>query len=61
MKCIKCGCTDIGTSYHSSIYSCRWGNHNREDDEHLHLTCRKCQYDWCEPTKDQLENKGDTK
>jgi len=57
--CIKCGGTDISTSYHGSHMNCspEWRKeHYSPSDlnqmEHLHYYCRVCGYSWVGPTKD---------
>jgi predicted nucleic-acid-binding Zn-ribbon protein len=58
-SCVKCGSTDINTSYHRSYGmsilagGCGWTN-LRGHGEHLHKTCRNCQYEWAEATLDAV-------
>lgn len=52
LRCEKCGGTDIGTAYHKahalSWYDCSYSSHTKRSSEHLHHTCRTCQWDWCD-------------
>lgn len=52
MTCIKCGGDAIHMSYHRGARYCLWGSHADGSGEHLHYTCRTCQYDWSCPTLD---------
>ena len=52
--CIKCGGTNVGTSYHSDDCKC-YRLCNKRRGEHLHYICDSCGYDWVGPTLDQKE------
>jgi hypothetical protein len=45
--CPKCGATGLKTKWHRENYGC-----TRNGAEHLHWTCKECDYDWSEPTND---------
>lgn len=56
--CVKCRGTDISTTFHkgAGYYDGCGGSvkrrHSMRDGEHLHRTCRTCQWDWCDPPAD---------
>lgn len=57
IRCQKCGGTDVLVRYHpdASWKGCRTATGQKfswRNTEHLHMTCRTCQWDWCEATKD---------
>ena len=62
MRCRKCGSEDCLTEYHKSDmdraggnnYSCRHDERNFKG-EHLHRTCRNCQYEWSDMCLDAVE------
>lgn len=54
LVCEKCKSTDINTSYHETKYDCAFHS-DRMDNEHLHYTCRNCQYSWAEPIQKEIK------
>ena len=51
--CKACGSDNIMVSYHTGYdpYNCRSSYQKTfftRSDEHLHIFCRTCSYDWCE-------------
>jgi hypothetical protein len=62
IACMKCGGTDILTRYHKSGKDCWDGccceyclpGELKGIEEHLHRTCRTCQYDWRDPCNKAL-------
>lgn len=60
--CPKCGATDMNVVFHKqgcsnglcSCATCIYGSHTKEHLEHLHVTCRRCHFDWVSPTLPQL-------
>jgi hypothetical protein len=55
-RCPKCG-AKARRVYHADKYDCHkeWANKSECSDEHLHMVCETCAYDWCEPTLDAKE------
>ena len=52
-KCIKCGSTNIAVEYHKGRVIGYFNYNNPcSEEEHLHFTCRTCQYDWMDETED---------
>ena len=59
--CIKCGGSDIHTSWHAACGypKCTWGGNISSEEEHLHYSCRNCGYDWSGDTRDhRREQRG---
>ena len=54
--CPKCGNNDISVSWHKDDNDCGWtwwrNGRGTVQGEHLHYTCRRCQYSWIGPTAD---------
>lgn len=54
VKCSKCGADDLLVRYHKPgcadpncrCATCNYNDHARRHDEHLHVYCRGCGYDW---------------
>lgn len=61
LACPKCASEDVATSFHRDRWLCnphsRFTN-NSESGEHLHYTCRTCQYDWTGVTADARPDDG---
>jgi hypothetical protein len=55
-NCIKCGSNNIITVYHESSRKCGYNSFNKKSKEHLHYTCKNCNYDWTGSTLEQLTN-----
>lgn len=61
-ECPKCGGTDLYVVFHKQgcerpgcgCATCQYGSHAKEHREHLHVSCRRCQFDWVAPTLEQL-------
>lgn len=57
-ECVKCGGTDILVRWHRGglygLTGCGYGAKVVDPVEHLHATCRTCQYEWLEDTLDAL-------
>lgn len=61
--CPKCGNTDLYVVFHKQgcsdelclCVNCYYVSHAQEHREHLHVTCRRCQFDWAAPTLEQLQ------
>ena len=56
--CIKCGSTDIATTWHEDKWACGYDSRQRfptMDGEHLHKHCRGCHFEWSIPPNDAKE------
>ena len=55
-ECAKCGGGDILTRWHTGgrygVAGCGYGAKIVKTGEHLHRTCRTCQYEWTEKCAD---------
>jgi len=56
-SCVKCGCGDAAVQWHRAsrdgfIHTCGYYAKAHDAAEHLHLTCRRCGYEWIAPTLD---------
>ena len=57
-SCIKCGSTDIATTWHEDKWACGYDSRQRfptMDGEHLHKHCRGCHFEWSIPPNDAKE------
>jgi len=60
-SCPKCGLKDLYVVFHAQGCTkpgcdcsvCLYDSHAKEHREHLHVTCRFCQFDWIRPTLEQ--------
>lgn len=66
MTCKKCGSEESTTVYHIAYpsapicgYNCDPRSRNMSKKEHLHKTCRTCNYDWIIDTLDKEETNND--
>ena len=63
--CPKCGGEDLYVTFHKQgcrdphcgCATCVYRSHAKEHREHLHVTCRGCQFDWTSPTLEQEERR----
>ena len=52
--CPKCSCGDVGVAWHENDRfpaGCGSMARVRNPSEHLHYTCRRCQYEWTGPIR----------
>jgi hypothetical protein len=58
LRCEKCGSQNIGTRWHASGRHCSWfQRYDRALGEHLHRTCRCCEFHWADAVLGRIAEK----
>ncbi len=60
-KCTKCGEAMVNLRYHASEFRCGYSSgppaSHQFTGEHLHVTCRNCEFEWPEKPHDMEEER----